>query len=212
MKKVIVAVIVLAVASFLAWKFVFKKDKKEDGTKPEGLVVSQHSLGFNQSMQTALDSYFTLTEAFVNWDTAAVNNSIAGLKNAVDSIAINEMEKDTAIYPTVFSQWESIKAEIEGMKADTGLYTRREDLNMLSQQFFDLLRIVKYDATKIFYQECPMALDGYESSAFWLSTASETKKRRNPYLGLYDPKFGRSMLTCGTTRDSINFASGSTEK
>ena len=122
------------------------------------------------------------------------------------------MEKDTAIYPTVQSQWESIKAEIMGMQADTGLYERKEDLNSLSQQLFDLLRIVKYDAAKVFYQECPMALNNYESSAFWLSAKSENKERRNPYLGLYDPKYGRAMLTCGTTRDSINFAETSVGK
>jgi hypothetical protein len=146
----------------------------------------------------------------VNWDTAKVNSALTDLKISVDSIHVQEMQKDTAIYPTVQSQWESIKSEITGMQADTGLYARRESLNMLSQELFDLLRIVKYDASKVFYQECPMALNNYEASAFWLSTSSVTKERRNPYLGLYDPKFGRAMLTCGQTRDSINFAAAST--
>jgi hypothetical protein len=55
-----------------------------------------------------------------------------------------------------------------------------------------------------------MALNNHESSAFWLSANSETKNRRNPYLGLHDPKYGKAMLTCGTTRDSINFATAPT--
>ena len=204
MKKLLLIVAVLVLALIGAWYFgLFKGKDKPSGPKPEGLTVSKHSNSFNESMSKALDSYYTLTESFVNWDTTKVNTSLAELKISVDSLRIQEMQKDSAIYPTVQIQWESIKAEISGMQADTGLYEKRESLNMLSQQMFDLLRIVKYDAAKVFYQECPMALNNHESSAFWLSANSETKNRRNPYLGLHDPKYGKAMLTCGTTRDSI---------
>ena len=209
MKRFLLVLLILAVAAFALWRFVFKKEDKPEGPKPVGLTVSEHTDSFNQSMMAAMNSYYALTEAFVNWDTAKVNSSLAEFKTSVDSIRIQEMEKDSAIYPTVQSQWESIKAEIVGMQADTGLYEKKEDLNSLSQQMFDLLRIVKYDAAKVFYQECPMALNNYETAAFWLSTEGDSKKRRNPYLGLYDPKYGRAMLTCGSTRDSINFVTTS---
>jgi hypothetical protein len=212
MKRFVFLLIALIISALVLWKFVFKKESKPVGPKPEGLTVSKHSHSFNESMSKAMDSYYTLTESFVNWDTTKINASLADLKVSVDSIRVDEMQKDTAIYPTVQSQWESIKAEIIGMQADTSLYEKRESLNMLSQQLFDLLRIVKYDAAKVFYHECPMALNNYESSAFWLSTNSETKNRRNPYLGLHDPKFGKAMLTCGQTRDSINFEGASTGK
>ena len=211
MKKLLLVVAVLVIALVGAWYFgLFKGKDKPSGPKPEGLTVSKHSNSFNESMSKTMDSYYALTESFVNWDTVKINTSLADFRTSVDSLRIQEMEKDSAIYPTVQSQWESIKAEISGMQADTSLYERREDLNMLSQQLFDLLRIVKYDAAKVFYQECPMALNNYESSAFWLSANSETKSRRNPYLGLHDPKYGKAMLTCGTTRDSINFATAPT--
>ena len=211
MKKFLLVVAVLVIALVGAWYFgLFKGKDKPSGPKPEGLTVSKHSNSFNESMSKTMDSYYALTESFVNWDTVKINTSLADFRTSVDSLRIQEMEKDSAIYPTVQSQWESIKAEISGMEADTSLYERREDLNMLSQQLFDLLRIVKYDAAKVFYQECPMALNNYESSAFWLSANSETKSRRNPYLGLHDQKYGKAMLTCGTTRDSINFATAPT--
>jgi hypothetical protein len=213
MKKVLIIVLLLVVGLIGAWYFgLFKKKETEPDVKPSGLTVSEHTDSFNQSVNKAVNSYYSLTEAFVNWDTAKINTSLADLKISVDSIRIQEMEKDTAIYPTVQSQWEGIKAEIVGMQADTALYEKKEDLNSLSQQLYDLLRIVKYDAAKVYFQECPMALNNYESSAFWLSADGESKKRRNPYLGLHDPKYGRSMLTCGTTRDSINFGKPATEK
>ena len=207
MKRPLLAIlgIILAIIVVIGWKFIFPKKRDDNGPKPQGLTVSKHSSGFNESMSNAMNSYYAVTESFVNWDTAKINSSLAELKTSIDSLRIEEMQKDTAIYPTVQSQWESIKAEIIGMLADTAIYEKRESLNMLSQQMFDLLRIVKYDAAKVYYQECPMALNNYESSAFWLSTEGESKKRRNPYLGLHDPKYGKAMLTCGATRDSINY-------
>ena len=210
MKRVlfVVTLLIVFLIGIIAWKFIFPKKDTDQTPKPQGLTVSKHSGEFNQSMNKALDAYYALTESFVNWDTAKVSSSIASFKIAVDSIRIPEMQKDTAIYETAKTQWESIQAEVTGMQADTSLYERREDLNSLSQQMFDLLRIVKYDVSKVYYQECPMALNDHESSAFWLSTNGETKNRRNPYLGLYDPKYGKAMLTCGTTRDSINFSAG----
>lgn len=214
MKKVLLVVTLLIVIliGVVAWKFMFPKKSTDQLPKPESLAVSKHSGDFNQSMDKALTAYYALTESFVNWDTTKVSSSLFELKAAVDSIRIPEMQKDSAIYETVKSQWESIKSEIDGMKADTSLYERREDLNALSQQMFDLLRIVKYDVSKVYYQECPMALNNYESSAFWLSTTGEEEARRNPYLGLHDPKYGKAMLKCGKTRDSINFSASSTGK
>ena len=211
MKKFLLVVVLLVIALIGAWYFgLFKGKDAPAGPKPEGLTVSKHSNSFNESMSSAMNAYYALTESFVNWDTAKINKSLADLKTSVDSIRIQEMEKDTAIYPTVQSQWESIKAEIAGMQADTAIYEKRESLNMLSQQMFDLLRIVKYDAAKVYYQECPMALNNYESSAFWLSAEGDNKKRRNPYFGLHDPKYGKAMLVCGATSDSINFAEAPT--
>ncbi|HEX6847840.1 MAG TPA: DUF3347 domain-containing protein [Chitinophagaceae bacterium] len=208
MKKVVLAIvgIILAIIIVVGWKFMFPKKRTDEGPKPEGLTVSKHSNSFNESVSKAMNSYYALTESFVNWDTAKINTSLADLKISIDSLRIQEMQKDSAIYPTVESQWEAIRAEIIGMQADTALYEKREALNMLSQQMYDLLRIVKFDGGKVYYHECPMALNNYEASAFWLSAEGEHKKRRNPYLGLHDPKYGKSMLTCGTTRDSISFA------
>lgn len=202
MKKFII-LLVLLIAALAIWKFVYNKEKKPSGPKPVGLTVSKHSEEFNISLTKMMDTYYGLTEAFVNWDTLSVSNYTVELISSIDSLKLNEMEKDTAIYPTVLMYWDLLKTEINGLKADTDIHEKRESLNMLSQQLFDLLRIVKFDASKVYYQECPMALNNYETSAFWLSSKGEDEFRRNPYLGLHDPKYSKGMLKCGSTRDSI---------
>jgi hypothetical protein len=214
MKKPVLALIgtIIVIIIIIFWKFIFTKKRTDDGPKPQGLTVSKHSGDFNESMNKALNAYYTLTESFVNWDTAKVSSSLASFKIAVDSIRIPEMKKDSDIYQTAETTWESIKADIQGMQLDTSLYERREDLNMLSDNLYNLLRIVRYDVAKVYYHQCPMALNNYESRAFWLSATGDTKSRRNPYLGLYDPKYGKAMLNCGETKDSINYSADPTGK
>jgi len=203
MKKFLLFVAILAIVLFGVWRFFLKKEDRPAEPKPVSMLVSKHSEEFNQSMTRMMNAYYRLTEAFVNWDTILVNEQALQLKSELDSLKLDEMKKDSAIFPTVESQWGFVKTEIDGLLRDETLADKRASLNMLSQQVFDLLRIVKYDVAKVYYQECPMALDNNESSGFWLSSEAADEKRRNPYLGLHDPKYNKAMLTCGSTRDSI---------
>ena len=98
MKKglLFVTLIIVAIIAVIGWKFVFPKNRGDNGPKPEGLTVSKHSNSFNESMSNAMNSYYILTESFVNWDTTKINTSLAELKISVDSLRIHEMEKDSA--------------------------------------------------------------------------------------------------------------------
>jgi len=204
MKNLLITLLVVAIAAFGVWYFLFKGKKSESvsGTRQEAMTVSQHSAGFNAAMQKMMDAYYRMTEAFVQWDIDAVNKTANELKLAMDSLKIEEMKKDTLIYPTVVNQWEQVRSEIAGLLLDADLTEKRASLNMLSNQMYDLLRVVKYDVAKVYLQECPMALNNYEMAANWLSPSDSI---RNPYLGLKDPKYGRGMLVCGITKDTLNF-------
>mgnify|MGYP002398438659 CR=1 FL=1 len=204
MKKALLVVLVLILAVFAVWKFVFKKNDVEldGGNKLVAMSVSKHSQVFNESMQKVMNAYYAMTEAFVQWDSSAVQAKGEALKQALDSLKITEMQKDTAIYPVANDQWEAVKSEIDGMITDSTLADKRASLNMLSQQMFDLLRIIKYDVAKVYFQECPMALNNYEMAANWLSPVDSI---RNPYLGLKDPKYGKEMVTCGSTKSTLDY-------
>ncbi len=205
MKRYILLLLLLAVSVFVIWRFVFQKDKKPETPEPVGLAVSEHSSDFNESLKDMLETYYQLTESFVNWDTAGIVHHTGLLQTAIDSLKLREMQEDSLIYPTVESYWGMIRSELQGMQADADIYEKREDLNMLSQEIFDLLRTVKYDASVVYYNESPKALNNYETPAFWLSPSSGEENRRNPYHGLQDPKYGNSMLNSGETKDSVGY-------
>ncbi|MEK7224365.1 MAG: hypothetical protein AAB221_01625 [Bacteroidota bacterium] len=173
----------------------------DSGNKQSSLSVSKHSEAFNKSMELVLDAYYEMTEGFVNWDTAAINSSGNELKVALDSLKIDELQKDTIIYLTVLDYYNNAKAEVASIVADPSMEEKRGSLNILSDQLKTIWTTVKYDRQKAYWQECPMAF-GDEKSGNWLS---KTKEVRNPYLGTKHPEYGNGMLACGGPKDTIKF-------
>ena len=203
MKKVlaILGILVVLLAAFLWYTFKGGK-KREKGPKPVALAVSQHSPAFNESVQGLLDAYFGLSEAFVNWDAAAISNQGTALKTALDSLKIDELKVDTTgIYESALDPLANARNEASNILANSSIDDKRIAFNSLSENLRLLFIIVRYDQGKLYWQECPMAFDD-ERPGYWLS---KTDAVRNPYLGTSHPKYKDGMLNCGGPRDTINF-------
>ncbi|MFC0774672.1 DUF3347 domain-containing protein [Terrimonas alba] len=202
MKKVfaILGIILLLLAGYIWYAFKGKKGPK--GPKPVALSVSKHSPAFNQSVQTALDAYYGMSEAFVNWDTAAITTQGNLLKTALDSLKIEELKVDTTgIYESALDPLSNARTEIANILKEPAIDQKRTALNNLSENLRLLFIVVKYDQGKLYWQECPMAF-GEDQPGYWLSKTDEV---RNPYLGTKHPKYKDGMLNCGGPKDTINF-------
>ena len=155
-----------------------------------------------------METYYAMTTGFVNWDTTAVGKAAQQLKTALDSVKINEIQKDTAIYESALGPLDNIKTELAGLIGDNTIDKKRQDFNMVSQNLYDFLRTIRFDESKLYFQECPMAFDD-EKPGNWLSTEVESN---NPYLGTKHPKYGATMLSCGEPKDTLNFMAIDTTK
>jgi len=162
---------------------------------------SKHSNSFNTSVQSVMDSYHGLTEAFVNWDSIALIRQSGELERRLDSVNFYGFDpgKITAPVDTL----NLAKKDLKAMALNKTITDKRHDLNSLTQHLYAFLETVQYDDKKIYLQECPMAFNDTEPGD-WLS---ETEDIRNPYLGLHHPKYGKAMIDCGDTKATINFTS-----
>ncbi|HEY6505164.1 MAG TPA: DUF3347 domain-containing protein [Chitinophagaceae bacterium] len=208
MKKVlgILGILLLLFVGYI-WFFYFRGRKNHaNGTKPVPVAVSKHSADFNRSIDSVLNAYYSMTEAFVKWDTVAVNKYASVLKMTLDNLRINELQKDTVIYETSLLFLDNSKNETSNILQQSSIDKKREALNSLTDNLRTLFITVKYDQGKIYYQECPMAFNE-TNSGFWLSP---TDKVRNPYLGTLHPVYKDKMLECGGPKDTINFIQADT--
>ena len=201
MKKWIL-LIALAIIGVLTWYFfVTKKKPKDETPKQQPLAVGAHSDSFNVALNKVMTSYYALTNDFVNWDSVTVTTHAAELKANLEAVHLSELEKDTIVHQTAISFVDAAKGELETILQPADLTTKRRALNNLSDNMYNLLRTIRYDRSKIYLQECPMAFNDTEPGV-WLSTTDEV---RNPYLGLHHPKYKGGMLECGGPRDTLNY-------
>lgn len=202
MKKILLLV-VLALVGVAAWYFFETRPKPEVETQQtKALAVSQHSDTFNVSVQNMLNDYYALSEAFVNWDSAAVTSQGTQLQQSLNNLAYTELQKDSMIYETAISYKVPLTKNMDIIASTNNLNQKRLAFNTLSQNLYDLLRTIRYDNQKIYVQQCPMAFNDTETGT-WLS---KEEAIRNPYLGKHHPKYKAGMLGCGEVKETLDFA------
>ena len=200
MKKIFILVIVLLIAFGGYW--VFLKGKKEgiEMAKMEAMVVSSHSATFNEGMDSLMNAYFSLKDAFVEADSLSAKSACKSLILLADSNRLAELKKDsTGIYESAIMQLSDVKANAESLIMQTNLTEMKQDFRMIGESIYPLLKTIHYEGKTLYWQNCPMAF-GEDKGANWISNTEEII---NPYLGKKHPEFKSGMLHCGEIKDSI---------
>jgi hypothetical protein len=196
MKRAILAVIVAA-ALVAAYFLFFKKDKSHDeGPKQQPLAVGDNSGAFNQSYSSLLAAYDAVKDALVASDTAKASAAALELRQAADSLKLDEIKGDStgAIKETAQIFASTISTSAHALSLENGLEAKRKEFEMIADALYNLTRTVRYDGQKLYWQFCPMAFDN--KGAYWVS---DERAIRNPY-------FGDAMLECGSVQDSLDFS------
>jgi Cu(I)/Ag(I) efflux system membrane fusion protein len=195
MKRLILIIVVLAIAGFAAYRIMGKKSGEPKADKPKPLSMGVNPGSFNASFNTMLNAYFAVKDALVESDTLKANIAAAQLAKAADSLKVDEIAGDSTgmIKETAKSFSGTITGSALGLAGEKNIEDKRKEFDMISDALWSLTRTVKYEGQKVYYQFCPMAFEN--KGAYWLSKEANI---RNPY-------FGNKMLTCGSTQDSLEY-------
>ena len=195
-------VVIVGLAAFTAYKLLSKKETSPVEKTEGPLTISKNSDAFNTSFAKLMNDYYALKDAFVDWDSVKVNLVAQSLKKNSDSLLIRELKADSSVIQTAQSYVLSIDGEVDGLVGEKTIEQKRRSFNMLTNDIYDLVRVVKYDRETLYHIKCPMAFNDSEE-AYWLSNSS---KIVNPYLGRKHPTYKDKMLGCGEVTDSLDFA------
>lgn len=194
--------VLLALVGVVTYFLFYAKESKphNEEVKIDPVAVPRYSEKFTNSVNQVLDNYYALSEAFVNWDSAAIKSNSTLLKESTSAVSFNELKDDSILHNTAIIFMDSITVDLKAVEEQSDITAKRRAFNGLSKHFYNLLRTVQYDGEKVFLQECPMAFNDVETG-LWLSNEAAI---RNPYLGLHHPKYRSGMLECGETKDSLH--------
>jgi hypothetical protein len=201
-KKIMIALVVIAVIILIV--YYFKASKPKDTTEnkePVPLAITDKSDAFRHAFSELMSSYYSLKDAFVSWDTGAVNRAALAVQVKADSLPLTELKADSNIVETARSFSMSVSGEAKGVLGETDIEQKRRSFYTLSENLYNLIRTVQYNGEVVYHQHCPMAFKDDEE-AYWLSNSNEIV---NPYLGTSHPKYKSGMLHCGDISDSLDF-------
>lgn len=140
------------------------------------------------SMDSFLQAYYSLKDAFVETDSAVVlraASQLAARANDLPLDKINDPSKKEAVKEGV----DSLHIEIAGLAKDSSIKDMRETFKLISGVSYNLIKTVGLKGITVYRTYCPMA-DGY-----WLSNSAAI---RNPY-------YGHEMINCGEVKETLEF-------
>ncbi len=140
---------------------------------------------YSQAFGTALDgvivAYGDMINAIGKTDSAQTNLKASVLLTQINGLSFSYLQKDTLQYKTVQQQQANTVGELKGLIGDQTVKEKYNDLNMVSQDLFDLLRTVGYaQAKRIFFTQCPSAL-GEDNPGYWIGLTADSTQVQNPY-------------------------------
>lgn len=189
MRKIacIIAVVLLAACG--------GKDEKAkvEPTPVAPLTTSKNSEVFNKSFGEVLDAYFHLKDNFITESDTMIVLYAKKMMVYADNLKIEELKGDAGIAENAKAFAQSISAELKGLYGEKDMLKRRKSFNMLTDQLYNLIRIVQYDQMTIYHLHTDKAFDDGDGNAYWLSKTSDIK---NPYKP-------QNMLTTGDVADSL---------
>ena len=152
-------------------------------------------------MESLLAGYYDLSDAFVRWDSSAVNLKSEDLLTKSKSFKMDEIKNNSALAPDLQEFENYFVSSLENIHSAPDFIDKRKAFSNASQTLFGFLNTIKYDKSRLFLNECTMPFND-TGRAVWISKSDTV---RNPYLGLHHPRYGSGMLECGSNISKIDY-------
>jgi Cu(I)/Ag(I) efflux system membrane fusion protein len=162
--------------------------QKEKGMESDKAVVN---IQFKEQLQDVFNSYIIMKNAFVSSDPDAVSKSAQKVRSNLKSVNMGLLEGEA--HMDWMNQLDKLNADIDLIANSTDIQQQRKRFAEFSNNLYACLKTFGLHHGIAYYQYCPMA--NGDQGAFWLS---EIRDIRNPY-------FGEEMLSCGETRETLEF-------
>jgi Protein of unknown function (DUF3347) len=202
MKKLLIFLLLVIGGGLAAYFFLFKSKEQGPAAPPLAHIqLKKHSEGFNKSVDSLVNAYLSIKNAFVDADTVNVKKATNEFIALLDHLPIDELKKDTSlIFETVKGNIIDIKSNAVSLLQQTDITEMRHDFSTVTEMMYpSFFTAINYEGNKLYVAKCPMAFNE-TTPANWISNSAEIV---NPYLGKNHPKYKSGMLNCGDVVDSI---------
>jgi Cu(I)/Ag(I) efflux system membrane fusion protein len=156
-----------------------------------GGPVAENNDEFREQLQVVYDRYIGLKDALVASDVVKASEQARRLGSALDEVDMELLDGEA--HMKWMRQLEILNREAGKIAGSQVLDEQRLAFAAFNDAFYESLKTFGLHQGTVYYQYCPMARG--DKGAYWFSNIKEIK---NPY-------FGEMMLSCGETRETLEF-------
>ena len=170
-------------------------DTEEDHSQQQDMEESNKKVDiepkFKEQLQGVYDTYILMKDAFVASDASQVSKQAQNLKSLLQGVDMGLLEGDA--HMEWMSQIDKLDVQIDKISNSSDIEDQRLSFAEFNDIFYSSLKTFGLHHGTVYYQYCPMARG--DKGAYWFSNIKEIE---NPY-------FGEAMLSCGETRETLEF-------
>lgn len=156
-----------------------------------GAITYEVSTDFQNQLTEVYNASLKLADSFIAGEVEGISNSGQQVKAALGKIDMGLLKSSEAHMEWMMNL-KVMNTALDKMTGSKDTKDQKAAYDSFNQSLFKSIKAFGITEGSVFYQYCPMALDS--QGAYWLSN---TKEIRNPY-------FGGNMLSCGSTKETIN--------
>jgi Cu(I)/Ag(I) efflux system membrane fusion protein len=149
------------------------------------------TMDFTRQLNTVFDKYIVLKNALVQSDPGKAKQAARNVQLNLANTDMNQLTGD------IRAQWTDLLPDLKDQNSKIAssedLEEQRKAFSAFNEIFYKAIKTFGLMDKTVYYQFCPMANDG--KGAYWLSDSIDIQ---NPY-------YGKSMLTCGETKETLKF-------
>jgi Cu(I)/Ag(I) efflux system membrane fusion protein len=146
---------------------------------------------FKEQLQDVYDSYVEMKDAFVASDANMVRDKAGILKAKLGEVDMGLLQGDA--HMDLMEQIGKMNVALQNISDNGDIEEQRLAFTEFNDVYYQSIKEFGLHHGTVYYQYCPMA--NGDKGAFWFSNIREI---RNPY-------FGEAMLSCGETRETLEF-------
>lgn len=174
-----------------------KEGSKMDHSKHEGMQMKDGQMtyevsdDFKKQLTEVYNASLQLTDSFVAGEVENASKNSSQVKKVLSKVDMSLLKSSEAHMDWMMNL-KVMNAALDQISSTEDINDQRTAYASFNKALYKSIKAFGTTTETIYYQHCPMALDS--QGAFWLSN---NKEIRNPF-------FGGSMLSCGSTRETIN--------
>lgn len=200
--KRLFAFLVIAILVFAVyWYFVKSGGNHHSGPAPVPIALQKHTSAFNMSVDSMVNAYLDIKDAFIARDTAIAKSATRNFIICISNIKMDELKNDTlVIQKSIEANLSDIRSNAESLLTQSDILEMREDFRMITEMMYpSFFKTINYEGPKLYLFNCENAF-GEGKSANWISKSTEVK---NPYSNNPASMQNGNLPNCGVIKDTI---------